>query len=73
MFALLLMRAFLVAPAQERGGRLFPAARARFRSRTSLWEKLRSLFTTYSIRDWQTLWAAIISGHKPAELQPDTS
>lgn len=54
VFALLMMLAFLVDQTQELGCRLFQAARARFRSRTSLWEKLRSLFTTYYIRDWST-------------------
>jgi hypothetical protein len=73
VFALLMMLAFLVDQVQELGCRLFQAARTRFRSRTSLWEKLRSLFLTYYIQDWPTLWAAIISGHKPAELHPDTS
>jgi hypothetical protein len=73
VFAMLMMLAFLGDQTQELGCRLFQAARARFRSRTSLWEKLRSLFTTYYIRDWPTLWAAILSGHQPAELQPDTS
>lgn len=73
VFALLMMLAFLVDQVQELGCRLFQAARARFRSRTSLWEKLRSLFITYYIQDWPTLWAAIISGHKPAKLHPDTS
>ena len=68
-----MMLAFLVDQAQELGCRLLQAARARFRSRMSLWEKLRSLFSTYFIRDWQTLWAAISAGHKPAELHPDTS
>jgi hypothetical protein len=49
VFALLMMLAFLVDQAQELGCRLFQAARAHFRSRTSLWERLRALFTGYSI------------------------
>ena len=73
VFALLMMLAFLVDQVQELGGRLFQAARAHFRSRTSLWEKLRSFFTTSFIRDWSTLWTAISLGHKPAELHPNTS
>ena len=73
VFALLMMLAFLVDQAQELGCRLFQAARARFRSRTSLWEKLRSLFTTYFIQDWPTLWTAISAGHQPADLHPNTS
>lgn len=73
VFALLMMLAFLVDQAQERGCRLFQAARAHFRSRTSLWERLRALFTGYYIPDWKTLWEAIASGHVPSVLLPDTS
>jgi hypothetical protein len=72
-FAYLMMLAFLVDQVQELGCRLFQAARAHFHSRTSLWERLRSLFTDYFIPDWQTLWEAIASGHVPTVLAPDTS
>jgi hypothetical protein len=50
-----MMLAFLVDQAQELGCRLWQAARARFRSRTSLWERLRVLFTGFYIPDWKTL------------------
>jgi hypothetical protein len=56
VFALLTRLAFLVDPVQELGCRLFQAARALFRSRTSLWERLRALFTGYDIPDWKILW-----------------
>jgi hypothetical protein len=72
-FAFLMMLAFLVDQVQELGCRLFQAARAHFRSRTSLWERLRALFTDYLIPDWKTLWEAIAAGHVPAVLAPDTS
>jgi hypothetical protein len=73
VFALLMMLAFLVEQAQELGCRLFQAAWARFRSRTSLWERLRALFTGYFIPDWKTLWETIATGHVPWVLAPDTS
>jgi hypothetical protein len=73
VFAFLMMLAFLVDQAQELGCRLFQAARAHFRSRTSLWERLRALFTGYYIPDWKTLWEAIATGHLPLVLALDTS
>lgn len=73
VFALLMMLAFLVDQVQELSCRLFQAARAHFRSRTSLWERLRALFTDYTIPDWKTLWEAIATGHIPSVLAPDTS
>jgi hypothetical protein len=69
----LMMLAFLVDQAQELGCRLWQAARAHFRSRTSLWERLRVLFTGFYIPDWKTLWEAIATGHAPMVLAPDTS
>ena len=59
VMATLMMLAFLVDQVQELGCRLFQAARARFRSRTSLWEKLRAVFTHFCIPDWRTLWRSI--------------
>ncbi len=73
VFALLMMLAFLVDQAQELGCRLFQAARERFHSRTSLWERLRALFTDFFIPDWKTLWEVIATGHAATVLAPDTS
>jgi hypothetical protein len=70
IFATLMMLAFLVDQAQELSCRLFQAARARFRSRTSLWERLRALFTDFYIPDWQTLWEVIATGHAATVLTP---
>jgi len=70
VFALLMMLAFLVDQTQELSCRLFQAARARFRSRTSLWERLRALFTDFYIPDWKTLWEAIATGHDATLLVP---
>ena len=62
VFACLKMLAFLVDQVQELGCRLFQAARAHFHWRTSLWERLRELFTDDFIADWKNLWEAIASG-----------
>lgn len=70
VFATLTMLAFLVDQAQELSCRLFQAARARFRSRTSLWERLRALFTDFYIPDWKTLWEVIAIGHAATMLTP---
>ena len=75
VFATLTLLAFLVDQVQELSCRLFQAARDRFRSRTSLWERLRALFTDFFIPDWKTLWTVIAVGHAAAVLtpKPDTS
>ena len=70
VFATLTMLAFLVDQIQELSCRLFLAARARFRSRTSLWERLRALFTDFFIPDWKTLWEVIAMGHAATGLAP---
>lgn len=70
VFATLTMLAFLVDQVQELSCRLFQAARARFRSRTSLWERLRALFTDFFIPDWKTLWEVIAIGHAASVLTP---
>ena len=72
VFGLLLL-AFLVEQGQELCCSLLQAARPRFRSRTSLWNKLRGLFKEYFILSWESLWLAIIYGHKGGVWQPDTS
>jgi hypothetical protein len=72
-FAYLMMLAFLVDQAQELSCRLFQAARNRFRSRTSWWDRLRALFTDFYIPDGQTLWTVLASGHSAPDLAPNTS
>ncbi len=69
-FALLMMLAFLIDQVQELACVLFQQARRRFRSRTSLWERMRALFVGYFIDDWDTFWQAIIRGHQVARLIP---
>lgn len=73
VFGLLLMLAFLVDQVQELCCNLFQAARQQFRSRTSLWDKLRGLFKEYFVVSWETVWLAIIYRHKGGVLQPDTT
>lgn len=73
VFATLMMLAFLIDQVQEHSCRLFQAARARFHSRTSLWERMRAFFTDFRIPDWTTLWRAIIDKPLGPELKLDTS
>jgi hypothetical protein len=70
IFGLLTMLAFLIDQVQELACPLFHQARQRFRSRTSLWERMRALFVGYFIDDWETFWQAIIRGHQVAVLRP---
>ena len=58
-----MMLAFLIDQVQEYGCAFFQAARQRFHSRTSLWIKIKGLFTELLIASWETLWRAIIYGH----------
>jgi hypothetical protein len=73
VFACLMMLAFLVDQTQELCCRVFQRARARFRSRTTLWERLRGAFIYFEIPDWKTLWDAIATGSIRAKLTPNTS
>ena len=71
VFALLTMLAFFIDQIQESSCRFFQQARQRFRSRTSLWDRMRALFTSYYIDDWMLFWKAIIRGHKAFKLCPN--
>ncbi len=73
VFATLMMLAFLVDQVQEHSCRLFQAARARFHSRTSLWERMRAFFTDFRLAGWTTLWRAIAEKYVGPELKLDTS
>jgi Transposase DDE domain. len=73
VFALLMLLAFLVDQVQEWCCDLFKAARKRFRSRTSLWLRMRAFFLDFYISSWEELWQSIIKGHRGSALQPDTS
>jgi hypothetical protein len=72
-FGFLMILAFLVDQIQELCCATFQAARKARHSRTSLWQRMRSLFTGYYIESWRQFFEALIHGHTPSQLQPDTS
>jgi hypothetical protein len=73
VLAMLMMLAFLIDQVQEYGCAFFQAARRRFHSRTSLWIKIKGIFTEWFIESWERLWRAIIYGHGGGPPQFDTS
>ena len=74
VFGLLMMLAFFIDQVQELSCQLFKSARAKFRSRTSLWEKMRSLFKEYLIESWEDLYNSIAYGREtPVKLKPNSS
>ena len=73
VLAMLMMLAFLIDQVQEYGCAFFQAARRRFHSRTSLWIKIKGIFTEWFIESWERLWRAIIYGHGGGPPQLDTS
>jgi hypothetical protein len=73
VLAMLMMLAFLIDQVQEYGCAFFQATRQCFHSRTSLWIKIKGLFTEFFIESWEVLWRAIIDGHGGGFLQPNTS
>ena len=67
----LTLLAFLLDQVQELCCKVFQAAKNRYHSRTSFWEKLRSSFVEHEISSWEMLYMAIIYGHKGKILTPD--
>jgi len=63
VFAFLMMLAFLVDQIQEMSCHLFQQARRYRKSKKSLWERLRALFSHFIILNWEDLWTAL--GHPP--------
>jgi len=73
VFGMLMMLAFFIDQAQELYCQLFKAARAKFKSRTSLWETMRGMFKEYLIESWDDLFNAIAYGRQqPTKLIPNT-
>jgi hypothetical protein len=72
-FGFLMILGFLVDQIQELCCATFQAARKARHSRTSLWQRRRSLFTGYYIESWRQFFEALLHGHTPSQLQPDTS
>jgi len=62
VFAHLMMLAFLVDQVQQLCCPLFQAARAKCRSRGSLWEKIRIVFKTFLARSMEEILHCIASG-----------
>lgn len=73
VFGMLMMLAFAIDQIQELFCSLFKAARAKFKSRTSLWEKMRGMFVEHLIDSWDDLFNVIAYGAAKTPLIPNTS
>lgn len=74
VFGMLMMLAFFIDQVQELCCQLWKAARAKFKSRTSLWDAIRRKFNDYLINSWDDLYSAIAYGMKnPTTLIPNSS
>lgn len=73
IFGMLMMLAFFVDQVQELSCQLFKKARAKFKSRTSLWDKIRGMFKEFLIKSWDDLFNGIAYGCVDAVLIPNTS
>jgi len=74
VLGMLMMLAFFIDQIQELCCQLFKAARAKFKSRTSLWETMRGMFKEFLIHSWDDLFNTIAYGHQqPVLLTPNTS
>lgn len=67
----LMLLAFLLDQVQELCCAVFQAAKNRYHSRKSLWDKLKSSFLEHLITSWEMLYMAIIYGHKGKLLMPE--
>lgn len=67
----LMLLAFLLDQVQELCCTVFQAAKNRYHSRTSFWDKLKSSFIEHFITSWEILYMAIIYGHKGGILTPE--
>lgn len=73
VFGMLMMLAFFIDQVQELCCQQFKAARAKFKSRTSLWEKMRNMAKEYMIDSWDDLFNAIAYGYNKSKLVPNTT
>ncbi len=75
VFAMLMMLAFLIDQVQEYGCTFFQAAHQRFHSRTSLWIKIKGLFTEFFIDTLgialacDYLWTLQVDSYNPIPLR----
>jgi hypothetical protein len=67
----LMLLAFLIDEIQEFACRLFQSARATYHARTVLWEKLRALFFTFDIQNWESLMRALANPNSFRTELPD--
>ena len=72
VFAYLMVLAFLVDQLQQLGCQIFTKALARLKTKKTLWERKRGMFTNLFIDSLEDLWKALAYGHT-ARLTPDTS
>lgn len=73
IFGMLMMLAFFVDQVQELSCQLFKKARAKFKSRTSLWEQIKGMFRGFLIESWDDLFNSIAHGFNEVRLIPNTS
>ena len=64
VFGILMMLAFFVDQVQELACQLFKKARAKYKSRTSLWDEVLVMFKGFLIPNWEFLYQAIAYGYK---------
>jgi hypothetical protein len=73
VLAFLMMLAFLIDQVQQLCCQYFKEARKARRTKISLWQKIRALFLSYYIDNWEVLYESIIYGHTGAILRIDSS
>jgi RNase P protein component len=61
VFVFLMILMFLIDQIEELSCSMFQMARKQFKSRTSLWDKMRGLFFDCLIDSWEMLWMVIIA------------
>lgn len=72
-FSLLMMLAFLIDQVQQLCCPLFQQALEKQERKRYLWNKMRAFFIAFYISGWEQFFAALIKGHAPTDLIPDTS
>ena len=73
VFAYLMMLAFLIDQVQQRSCTLFVKARVKAERPRYFWDKVRRLFLTFPVADWETLYQAIAFGYRGEMVLYDTS
>jgi len=72
-FAVLMMLTFLIDQVQQICCPLFQQALEKQERKLYLWNSMRAFFRCFYISCWEQFFAALIKGHTPADLVPDTS